>query len=552
MEGDLSNRANEMRSTSFFCPETGIYSSKHAPRDLPQDPFQDLVSFLFSQEHRGMTALVDSRTGSSISYAMLRDTVESVSSGLHRMGISGNHVVSILLPNSILFPVMLLGVLSVGAIVTTMNPLSSSDEIKKHMGVCKIDLAFTSLDNVVKVERLGVRSVAVPEILDFDIEKFAIFHKIISSNPRHAPRPVIRQTDTAAVLYSSGTSGPSKGVVITHGNLISMVELFVKFEASQYQIESWKNVYLAALPMFHVYGLSLFTMGLLSLGSMVVVMRRFDVDEAVRAIDKYKVTHFPVVPPIITALLRAKVARACGARSLVQVSSGAAPLNEKLLEDFLRAFPHIDFIQGYGMTETTAVGTRGFNTSNCKKFTSVGLLAPNMQAKVVDSKTGSCLPPGSSGELWLHGPAIMKGYLNNEDATLSTFVNGDWLRTGDIAYFDQDGYLYILDRLKDTIKYKGFQIAPADLEAVLISHPDILDVSVISAEDEEAGEIPVAFVVGKPGSAISSAEVIDYVAKKVAPYKKVRKVMFVKSIPRSPAGKVLRRLLKNSHGNSKM
>ncbi|CAN6361344.1 unnamed protein product [Urochloa humidicola] len=241
--------------------------------------------------------------------------------------------------------------------------------------------------------------------------------------------------------------------------------------------------------MFHIYGLALFALGLPSLGSTVVVMKRFDAGEALKAIRRFGVTHVLLVPPMMAALVRAAAgspAEGLGLESLVQVSSGAAPVSRKLIEEFLEAFPHVDFIQGYAMTESAGVGTRGFNTSEWKKYNSAGLLAPNMYARIiVDPETGC--PPGSCGELWLHGPAIMKGYLNNENA--STIKDG-WLRTGDIGYFDEDGYLYIVDRLKDTIKYKGFQIAPADLEEVLINHPEIIDVAVASAKDEETGEIP--------------------------------------------------------------
>ncbi|XP_026660362.2 4-coumarate--CoA ligase-like 6 isoform X2 [Phoenix dactylifera] len=536
---------NQSQYPSFFSPETGVYTSKHPPRDLPENPFQDLVSFLFSHGHQGVTALVDSVSGFSISYRKLRDMVESMASGLDHIGISSGHVVLILLPNTILFPVILLGVMSVGAIVTTMNPLSKPGEIKKQTSISKVGLVFTFSENVGKFDGLGVRVVTVPERLDFDAAQFSGFSQLLSRDPKQAPKPLIRQTDAAAILFSSGTSGLSKGVVITHANFIAMVELFVRFEASQYHTESWKNVYLAAVPMFHVYGLSLFTMGLLSLGSTVVVMRRFTAEEALRVIDGYKVTHFPVVPPMLAALLkRVKDSSGCDLRSLTQVSCGAAPLSEKLIQDFLEVFPHVDLIQGYGMTESTAVATRGFNTADCKQYTSVGLLAPNMEAKIIDLKTGSALPSGIMGELWLRGPAIMKGYLNGEEAASSTIADGGWLRTGDIAHFDQDGYLYVLDRLKDTIKYKGYQIAPADLEALLIHHPEILDVAVTFAADEEAGEIPVAFVVRRPGSVLSSSE--------VAPCKKVRKVVFVNSIPKSAAGKVLRRLLRDNHGASKL
>ncbi|KAG0498618.1 hypothetical protein HPP92_003309 [Vanilla planifolia] len=553
MEGAIPGRIIIPAShPSWFSPETGIYSSRHPPRSLPQDPFQDLVSFLFSRPHRGETALVDSLSGISISYPDLLSMVESLASGLHDIGVSPGQVVLVLLPNSVLLPVILLGVLTVGAVITTMNPLSSPNEIKKQTDNLHLALVFSSSEKVGNLGDLGVPVVAVPNNLDYDSTEYPVFHKISSGNRHLAWRPVIRQSDTAAILFSSGTSGSSKGVVLTHRNLIAMVELFVQFEASQYKKKSWEDVYLAAIPMFHVYGLSLFSIGLLSLGSTVVVMRRFDAREATRVINKYRVTHFPVVPPIMVALIRAKDCHGYDLSSLKQASSGAAPLRKQLIQEFLLRFPHVDFIQGYGMTESTAVGTRGFNTETCKNYTSVGLLAPNMEAKVIDWEMGISLPPGKSGELWLRGPAVMKGYLNDVKESESVIDKDGWFKTGDIGYFDQDGYLFILDRLKDTIKYKGFQIAPADLEALLISHAEILDAAVTSAFDEEAGEIPVAFVVRKLGSNLCSNAIMEFVAKQVAPYKKVRRVVFVQSIPRSPAGKILRRVLRSSFGASKM
>ncbi|CAH1419677.1 unnamed protein product [Lactuca virosa] len=358
----------------------------------------------------------------------------------------------------------------------------------------------------------------------------------------------VKQDDTAAILYSSGTTGASKGVVLTHRNLISGVELFVRFEASQYAYPPEDNVYLAVVPMFHIYGLTLFTMGILSLGTTIVVMRKFNVDGMVRSIDRYGVTHFPGVPPLVTALSRmgkGSSGKSKTLKSLKQVSCGAAPLSTKTIEEFMQYFPQVDFIQGYGMSESTAVGTRGFNTRDVHNYASAGLLAPNMEAKVVDWVTGLHLPPGKTGELWLRGPAIMKEYLNNVEATSLTIDKEGWLHTGDIVYFDKDAYLHIVDRLKEIIKYKGFQIAPADLEDVLTSHPAILDAAVTGARDEEAGEVPVAFVVRKPGFEVTESSIIDFVAKQVAPYKKVRKVMFMNVIPRSAAGKILRRQLKD-------
>ncbi|CAK9136058.1 unnamed protein product [Ilex paraguariensis] len=532
----------------WYSSETGIYYSKHPSIDLPSDPFLDVVSFIFSHKHNGVSAFIDSSSGSSISYSELYPLVQSMASGLHQMGVSQGDVVLILLPNSIYFPIIFMGVLFMGAIVTPMNPLSSLPEIRKQILDSNVTLAFTTHDNVDKLSSLGIRVIGVPANVDSHskLDNISAFYKLLSGSPSLAPSPKINQQDTAAVLYSSGTTGSCKGVVLTHRNFIAMIELFVRFEASQYDYLNTKNVYLAVVPMFHIYGVSLFVMGLLSLGTTVIVMKKFDADEMVRSIDTYRVTHFPVVPPTLMTLTRkAKGVSGSSLKSLKQVSCGAAPSSTKNIEEFIQGLPHVDFIQGYGMTESTAVGTRGYNTEELYNYNSVGLLAPNMQAKVVDWITGCFLPPGSMGELWLRGPGVMKGYLNNLEATISTIDIDGWLHTGDIVYFDQEGYLYVFDRLKDVIKYKGFQIAPADLEAVLSSHPDITDAAVTAASDKEAGEVPVAFVVKRHGSSVSEAAIIDYVAKQVAPYKKVRKVVFTDSIPRSAPGKILRKELRH-------
>ncbi|KAI8547024.1 hypothetical protein RHMOL_Rhmol07G0163800 [Rhododendron molle] len=507
-------------NSHWYSPETGIYHSKHPPVNLPTYPFLDVVSHIFSKPHNGVSALIDSTSGHTIPYSDLYPLVKSMASGLHQMGISPGDVVLILLPNSIYFPVIVFGVLYLGAVVTTMNPLSTLPEIKKQTLDSNATLAFTLPDCLGKFHQLGIRAIAVPETGGFDLKQMGVsdFDKLIGErNPISVPRPVIRQEDTAAIMYSSGTTGTCKGVVLTHRNLISMIELFVRFEASQYEYSREENVHLVVMPMFHIYGLSHSVLGLLSLGSTVVVMRKFDADEMVKAIGRYRFTHFTAVPPLLVALTaKAK--------------------------------------SGYGMTESTAVGSRGFNTKKCRKHFSMGLMAPNMEAS---GRLGYWLLLAS----WEERRTLVKrtccyessdlivcsnlvGYLNNPEATAITIDEHGWLRTGDIVYFDEEGYLHILDRLKEIIKYKGFQIAPAELEAVFVTHPDILDAAVTSAKDEKAGEVPMAFVLKRQGSLLSEAVVKDYVATQVAPYKKVRKVVFTHSIPRSAAGKILRRELR--------
>ncbi|KAI3805543.1 hypothetical protein L1987_28019 [Smallanthus sonchifolius] len=532
----------------WYSPDTGIYNSKQSPINLPSNPFVDVVSHIFSHKHNGKTSFIDSSTGYSMSYAELQPLVKSMACGLHhQMGISKGDVVLLLLPNSIHFHIVFLGVLYLGGVVTTMNPLSTISEVKKQTMHCNVSLAFTLSTRVKELSTLGIVSIAVPENANFDTNMvdFFRFSQLISSNNNSLPPRTITQDDSAAILYSSGTTGASKGVVLTHKNLISGVELFVRFEASQYGNNNEDNTYLAVIPMFHIYGLTLFTLGILTLGSTIVVMNKFDHNEMVRAISKYGVTHFPAVPPLLKALTKVgKSVHRGQLKSLKQVSSGAAPLSTSSIEEFVQTFPNVDFIQGYGLSESTAVGTRGFNTKEIRNYRSVGLLAPNMQAKVVDNVSGLCSSTGKTGELWLRGPGIMKEYLKNVEASCSTIDKDGWLHTGDIVYFDHQGYLYVVDRLKDVIKYKGFQIAPADLEDVLVSHPDIDDAAVIGRMDEEAGEVPMAFVVKKPKAKITQYDVIDFVAKQVAPYKKVKKVEFINAIPKSAAGKILRRELK--------
>lgn len=335
---------------SWYSPETGIYSSKFPSINLPSDPFLDVVSFIFSHKHNGTHALVDSASGLSIPYSKLLPLVKSMAAGLHHLGVKQGDVILILLPNSVCFPLVLLGALSVGAIVTTMNPLSNLLEIKRQVVDSNATLAFASIgkDDELVNALGGCRVVGVPEVLDLSSQPSdgSVFHKLISSDPEMAPRPRIMQQDTAAILYSSGTTGKSKGVMLTHGNFIAMIILFPRFEASLYDYPSTENVYLAVVPMFHVYGLSLFVLGLLSLGITVVTMKKFDVDEMGRAIDRYGVTHLHAVPPIVVALTkRAKSDNGTRFRSLKQVSCGAAPLSEKTIGELIEALPHVDFIQ---------------------------------------------------------------------------------------------------------------------------------------------------------------------------------------------------------------
>ncbi|KAL2901212.1 4-coumarate--CoA ligase-like 6 [Bienertia sinuspersici] len=315
MAETISNNHQAQKIPDFHCswysPETGIYSSKHPEIQLPKTPFLDVVSHIFSYPNNNSTsALIDSLSGFSIPYSHLFSLVKSISFGLHEMGLSK------------------------GGIVTPMNPLSSFSEVTS-----------LGLKRIIKVPKDAV--------IGEETQTFADFYKLIYSNcGKNVPFPKakIKQDDTAAIMYSSGTTGASKGVMLSHRNLIAMVELFVRFEASQYkEMNTNENVYLGVLPMFHIYGLALFVFGLVSLNTSVVVMRNYEINEVVKAIAKYKVSHFPVVPPMLAALT-AKVRSLGGVDSsgltgLKQVSSGAASLTTQHIQDFLHVLPTVDFIQ---------------------------------------------------------------------------------------------------------------------------------------------------------------------------------------------------------------
>ncbi|CAN1267960.1 4-coumarate--CoA ligase-like 9 [Linum perenne] len=353
--------------------------------------------------------------------------------------------------------------------------------------------------------------------------------------PQFQPPPV-RQSDTAAILYSSGTTGKVKGVRLSHRSVIALTSGFY------HNRREFEPVSLMTVPLFHVFGFFMLVKAI-AIGETVVLMQRFDFEGMLRAVEKYRVTYMPVSPPIIVGMLKSELTKKYDLSSLFVLGCGGAPLGKDVAEKFMEKFPNVDIIQGYGLTESGGGGTRMINAEESKHYGSAGRISENLEAKVVDPETGEALGPEQRGEIWLRGPVIMQGYVGNDKETAETLDSEGWLKTGDLGYFNKEGYLYIVDRLKELIKYKAYQVPPVELEQLLQSNPKIADAAVIPYPDEDAGQIPMAFVVRKPGLNLTEAEVMEFVAKQVAPYKKVRRVAFVNSIPKSPAGKILRREL---------
>jgi OPC-8:0 CoA ligase-1 len=432
--------------------------------------------------------------------------------------------------------------MSIGAVITTANPLNTPREIAKQMADSSPVLVFTTRDLIGKLPIDGGFPIILLEESQINGEDsrivFAIREMIATEPNPYLPRESVSQDDTATLLYSSGTTGNSKGVVATHRNLISMIEIIInrfKLEDSQGQ----PQVFLCTVPMFHVYGLAAFATGLLGSGSTVVILSKFELAEMLRAITSYGVSYLPLVPPILVVMLAHPSKLPLG--RIHKILSGGAPLSRDLIEGFREKYPGIEILQGYGLTESTAIGASTDSAEESRRYGTAGLLSPNTEARIVDPETAKSLPVNQTGELWLRGPYVMKEYFKNEEATKSTLDSKGWLRTGDLCYIDEDGYLFVVDRLKELIKYKGYQVPPAELEALLLTHPAIADAAVIPYPDKEVGQFPMAYVVRKAGTQLSDSEVMKFVENQVAPYKKVRRVAFVSSIPKNASGKILRK-----------
>uniref|UniRef100_M4EAL4 Uncharacterized protein n=1 Tax=Brassica campestris TaxID=3711 RepID=M4EAL4_BRACM len=517
-------RSSLVDSRSGFCKENSTFYSKRNPISLPASPSLHVTTFISCQTHSGTTAFIDAATGQRLSFSDLWRAVDRVAECLHRdVGLRRGDVILILSPNSFYIPIVCLAVMSLGAVVTTANTLSTVGEISKQIADSNPTLAFTTVQlahklpagiSIVLTEEEHVEPSRVVRV----VGGFSGMMKKEPSGQRVRDR--VNQEDTAVMLYSSGTTGASKGVISSHRNLTSYVAKMVAKESLE------DKILICTVPMFHTFGLLMFAMATVALGSTVVILRRFELSDMLAAVEKYRATALILAPPVLVVMtnegdiIKAKY----DLSSLKKVTCGGAPLSK----------------EAYALTESNGGGAY-MDMVDSRRYGTVGTLTPDVEARIVDPNTGRFMGTNQTGELWLKGPSISKGYFKNQEATSETFNLEGWLKTGDLCYIDDDGFLYVVDRLKELIKYKGYQVAPAELEALLITHPDILDAAVIPFPDKEAGQYPMAYVTRTLGSNLSEKQVIDFISKQVAPYKKIRKVAFINSIPKTASGKILRK-----------
>ncbi|HYU59047.1 MAG TPA: 4-coumarate--CoA ligase family protein [Actinomycetota bacterium] len=514
-----------------------IIRSPHPDVTIPDVPLTEFV--LGESPGQGdKAALIDGPTGRTLTYSQLAEAVRRVAGGLAERGFGRGDVLGIFCPNVPEFAVTFHAVASLGGISTTINSLYTPDEVAwqlKDAGAKVLVTVAPFMDRAADAAgRTGIQEVFV--LGDGSGSDATPFAALLDTDGS-APQPDFDPREDLVVLpYSSGTTGFPKGVMLTHHNLVSNLTQMKPF----HHVTPEDRV-IGVLPFFHIYGMVVIMNGVLHNGGTVVTMPRFDLEQFLGLMQEHRITRAYLVPPIVLALAKHPLVDRYDLSSLRLILSGAAPLDAGLASACEQRLG-CQVIQGYGLTETSPV-------TNCtpdddpsgNKPGSIGPLLPNTEARIVSFETGRDETPGQDGEIWIRGPQVMKGYLNNPEATRATIDEDGWLHTGDIGHADEDGYFTIADRLKELIKYKGYQVPPAELEAVLLSHPAISDAAVIPKRDDEAGEVPKAFVVIKAEA--TADEIMIYVAERVALHKKIREVEFVEEIPKSASGKILRRVL---------
>ncbi|EPE10362.1 4-coumarate- ligase [Ophiostoma piceae UAMH 11346] len=539
------------------------FESPYPPVSIPEI---DLWSFLFERKSKPFTdskeIFTDSETGRCYTFGDLRSASLEFGNGIQSLwNWQRGDVMAFYTPNSIDTPPIMLGLLWAGGISSPANPLYTEHELTFQLRDSGAKAVATQLAHL-EITRKAAKAAGIPEdriILLGDQRdpsgKFRHFSDIQSPTATGHKKAVAvgAHGDLAFLVYSSGTTGLPKGVCLTHRNVIANILQMSTVDGLYFHpyggLDGKGDKGLGITPFFHIYGLVCCVMAFIYLGWELVSMSRFDIERACQLIEKHKLSFAYVPPPVILAFSKHPVVDKYDLTSMRMLHSGAAPLTPELATSLWNRLK-IAVKQGYGLSETSPVATLQLPHEWGKFMGSVGKLLPNMQAKLVDPDEEKEVAEGQPGELWLKGPNVFQGYLNLPDNTAATMSPDGYFKTGDIFVVDKHGNLTCVDRLKELIKYKGFQVPPAELEGILLGHSDIVDAGVIGIEDkEQATEVPRAYVVMKPGVATDAAkgkEITEWLASLTAPHKKLRGgLRFVKEIPKSPSGKILRRVLRD-------
>jgi len=509
--------------------------------DYPQMPLYQLVSEAAGKWPQRVAFSFQDR---SLSYRELDDLTSRLAGGLRSLGIEQGERVMLLLPNSLEFVISYYGILKAGATVTPANPLYQHAELKHQVedtGAMAVIATSRQYSLLEKIRAEGTLRHII--LADVDTADGAVaLGELLKDTATVPPPDVDPGEDVAVIPYTGGTTGLSRGVLITHRNIL----------ANAMQNATWFNwthrdVVMGLLPMYHSWGGCTCINSPIYSGARVIIMPRFDAEEVLKTIAEQKVTVLYGAASMFTTLINSPHIGKYDVSSLRYVKAGAMPIPSEI-RDKWEQLTGVRMILGYGLSEASPE-THNSPLERVKPGT-IGIPVIDTDARIVDQDNGDVeLAPGQTGELVIRGPQVMKGYLNQPEETAATLRNG-WLHTGDLAMMDEEGYFRILDRKKETIKYKGYTIAPAEVEAIMYEHPSVKECAVIGKPDAATGEIPKAFVVLKPGCTARPDELIQFCAERIAPYKRIREVAFVDEIPKTPVGKLLRRILRERERGS--
>jgi acyl-CoA synthetase (AMP-forming)/AMP-acid ligase II len=481
------------------------------------------------------TVLIDGPSGLSYTGAALQDRIRRLAGGLASEGVGPGSVVAILAPNHPDYVVAFHAAALAGATVTTLNPTYTAPEAAYQLKDSGAGLLVT-IPAFLDTARAAAEGTGVREILTIGSAEGHRSLDDVLGPALAAQVPVDLETHVLALPYSSGTTGLPKGVMLSHRNMVVNVDQALRLLDVQPG-----EMTVGFLPLFHIYGMTVLMNLYLGHGAGLVTMPRFDLQAFLTHVQTHRAERVFIAPPVAIALAKHPLVDQFDLGSLKVIMSAAAPLGAEVGAEVERRLG-CTVIQGYGMTELSPI-THAAPHGDPRPG-SVGVTAPNTATRIVHPETLQDCAPGEEGEVWIRGPQVMLGYLNRPEATAAMIQDG-WLRTGDLGVVDADGYLFIRDRLKELIKVKGFQVAPAEVEAQLLGMSGIADAAVIGVPDDEAGERPMAFVVRQPGSDLAEEAIRDTLRQHLASYKVPTRIEFIEAIPKSASGKILRRVLRD-------
>ncbi|CAK1593301.1 unnamed protein product [Parnassius mnemosyne] len=513
--------------------------------DLTVPAYLNFGEFILNKlwQNKDKNILINGSTNDTLTCGEISQEAMNLAVALTHLGLRKGEVVALCSENRREFWPTVIGIACTGAVLTTFNPGYTKDELKHVMGILKPKYVFCS-PQAYSVHETYLKSfVEVKNIILFGERKQngALLYDDLTTAKRvtfeeFKSVDVKGETDTLFILYSSGTSGLPKGVMQTHLNVLAACNMPSSFDAD--------TSMLIVAPWYHAMGM-IGTLRCFSKGITLVYLQKFDMESYLNTIELYKISQLTVVPALLVALCKHQSYH--DVSSIKLMYSGGSPLHSDTINAVRKRFPKLKAVlQGYGMTEATLGVTRDtYEMAHLAKPGGVGYVVKNTIIKVVDIKTRKPLGPNQTGEICVKGVLIMKGYIGKENNSGDDFDEEGFFKTGDIGYYDDEKYFFIVDRLKELIKYKAYQVAPMEIEAVLLKHDGVRDVGVVGLPNAAAGEVPLAFVVPQPGATLSETELQQFVAERLSNPKRLRGgVKFVKEIPKNPSGKILRKHLR--------